>query len=362
MNYNIINIDVKNSMHKNRQFCVNFKDALVCHKDPKEVTYPEVQHVQVIHEGKEVMMGLDKQLQKVGQRIIYKSESIIEEPPADFIEDDVFLLYDNAGENYIHFFFDMFGRCYYFEELLKNNPNLKLGVLEDFYQEEGRNNFAKQWLDLYLEDKNIELVIFKKDKKYKVKNLILSNLFYWFPEQYGHEPILEMIKKVADKIPPIEVKSNGAYISRQDTIKRGWYHKKELKNEKEFIERVKNDLGYDILEMMDYTMKEKIQLTKSYKNIIQQSSASNINILFAAPESNSIILSNPKMGPWLNGKCEEFSHTSRSNLLLIDNVGEIVFPPNFKTEDQNNYPWTLTNIDGLIDTLHQINNNSIWES
>ena len=42
MSYKIINIDVRNSPHKHRQFCVNFENAIVCHKDPKEVTYPEV--------------------------------------------------------------------------------------------------------------------------------------------------------------------------------------------------------------------------------------------------------------------------------------------------------------------------------
>ena len=104
--------------------------------------------------------------------------------------------------------------------------------------------------------------------------------------------MLDMIKKVTDKIEPIEVKANGCYISRQDTIKLGWYHKRELENELELIEKIKSELNYDIIEMMNYTMKEKIQLSKSYKNIIQQSSASNINILFSKPGINNIILTN----------------------------------------------------------------------
>jgi hypothetical protein len=252
------------------------------------------------------------------------------------------------------------GRCFYYEELLKSKPNLKLGIPEDYYLEEGRSDFIKQWLDLYLEDKNVEIVVFEKNKTYQVKSLITSNLFYWFPEQYGHDTILDMIKKVTDRIEPIEVNSTGAYISRQDTIKRGWYHSRELLNEVEFIEQLQNNLGYDIIEMMDYNLREKIQLSKSYKTLIQQSSASNINVLFAASGSNSVILSNPQMGPWLNAKCQEFSNKSKSNLLLIDGVGECITKGYEDIADKNNYPWELTDIEGLIDLLSAIEDGSVW--
>ena len=59
-----------------------------------------------------------------------------------------------------------------------------------------------------------------------------------------------------------QVKSNGLYISRQDTVKRGWIHKRIIKNELELIDEIKNKLNYDIVEMMDMTMKEKIQISK----------------------------------------------------------------------------------------------------
>ena len=43
---------------------------------------------------------------------------------------------------------------------------------------------------------------------------------------------------------------------------------------KSLIDKIKEELGYDIIELMDYSLKEKIQIFKSYKNIVQQSSAS----------------------------------------------------------------------------------------
>jgi hypothetical protein len=136
-----------------------------------------------------------------------------------------------------------------------------------------------------------------------------------------------------------------------------------MQNELELINRIKSELDYDIIELMDYNLKEKIQIFKSYKTIIQQSSASNVNILFAAPESNSIILSNPRMGDWLNAKCYEYSLYSGSNLLLLEGVGELVVDPS-KPElaDRNNYPWYIPNLDGLMDVLKQIKDNSIWNS
>jgi hypothetical protein len=71
---------------------------------------------------------------------------------------------------------------------------------------------------------------------------------------------MEMIKKVASKIPAIKVNKKGCYISRQDTIKYGWYHKREMSNEKELIDKIKSELDYDIIEMMDYSLIEKAKI------------------------------------------------------------------------------------------------------
>ena len=69
------------------------------------------------------------------------------------------------------------------------------------------------------------------------------------------------------------------------------------------------------------------------------------------------------MGPWLNPKLEQFASQIGTNLLVIDNVGKYLteeLDPN--QEDKGNYPWKLTNIDGLMDIFQQINNDSIWDS
>jgi hypothetical protein len=358
--YSIIDIAVQNNPLKHRQYYGIFQDIYLTHKDncPTPSSYLEI-----YQNNKQVVFGFDWGIQSSGDRNTIYGNLTKDNFSFDYeITDNVFLFHDDAGCNYIHFFFNHLSRLVYFEELRKSNPQLKLGIIEDYYSNTDKWNYIKQWLDLQYGD-DIDIVVFKKNKTYKISSLVISNCFYGFPEPYGFDPMLDMIKKVVDKIEPIEVKANGCYISRQDTIKMGWYHKRELENELELIKKIKSELNYDIIEMMNYTMKEKIQLSKSYKNIIQQSSASNINILFSKPGINNTILTNPKMGPWLNEKCQQFSTKSGTNLLVLDDIGELIIgTEKDPTSDSNNYPWRITNVDGVIDILKKIDDGSIWEA
>lgn len=356
MSYKIINVPIKNNQLTHRHYCGIFQNVLLTHKDncPNPSFYLEV-----YQNTKQIIFGFDWDIQSSGN--INKVYGQLEKTNEYFdyeIKDDIFLFHDDAGGNYIHFFFNYLSRLVYFEELKKQNPKLKLGIISDYYNNTDKWSFIKQWLELQY-GQSVDVLVFEKDKTYKLESLIISNCFYGFPEPFGMDPMLDMIKSVTDKIDSINTKSNGCYISRQDTIKRGWYHKRELQNELELIEKIKSELNYDIIEMMDYTMEEKIQLSKSYKNIIQQSSASNINVLFSNPNTNNIIISNPKMGNWLNEKCQIFSVKSGSNLLILDGAGEIVIPDEVP-QDRNNYPWKLTDIDGIIDILKQVEDGSIW--
>lgn len=355
---NITRIDIPNSIHKFKQFYTTLSNAYVFHMEsPKDRTNPE--DVIVIHDNKKVKAGIHKDTQKMGDATTY-FEGVYPNPKHDEeIQDDIFLLYDDCGLNYAHFFFDFFGKCIYFDEIRKTNPNLKLGILEEFYKETGNSTFIKQWLDLYYQDQDIDIVIFKKDTQYKIKTLILPNSFYWFPEGHGEDYIIEKIIETVAKVPKIKTTTNGCYISRQDTIKRGWYHGRDLVNELELIDQIQNELGYDIVELMDYDIIGKIQIFKSYPIIVQQSSASNINILFSNKENTHVIISNPRMANWLNSKVMQFSQKSKANLLTLEGAGEYLSDHIEPNTDQGNYPWQLTNIEGIIEVLKQINNNEI---
>ena len=347
----IIQIPFPNSIHVNRQFCTVLDESYLKHIDSFSL--------EVYHNGKKVKAGIDKDTQKQGNPETYYLNEVNKDKSYDHeINDDILLLYDDAGVNYAHFFFDFFGKCLYFKEVKKYYPNLKLGILEDFYSETGNSTFIKQWLELYFK-KDVEIIVFKKDQRYKVKTLILPNSFYWFPEGYGDDFILEEVIKTVEKTPIIETKSKGCYISRQDTIKRGWYHSRELENELELIDKIKNELDYDIIELMDYDMVGKIQIFKSYKNIIQQSSASNVNILFSNKNNTNIIITHPKMEDWLGYKCNQFSNRSKTNLIFLNGGGILTAEQKEDQADGNNLAWKLDDIDSIIGVLKQIDKEEI---
>jgi hypothetical protein len=362
--YEIINVLIENTANPNRQFCVKFSDAFLTHIEPIRKVDIDYGYVDISHNGKKVRAGIDKELQKVGNKnVIYYDEIDSNVQFDEYVENDVFLLHDETGLNYAHFFFDYFGRCLYFDKLIEKMPNLKLGVLEDFYENKNNSSFIKEWIDLYYEGKDVDIFIFKKDKRYKVKNLIVSNVFYWFPEGYGHDPIVKAIVETVSKVPKIETNSNGCYISRQDTIKRGWYHKRELKNELELIQKIKDELQYDIIELMDYSLKEKIQIFKSYKNIIQQSGAANINVLFSDKSVNNIIISHPVMEGWLNFKCGQFVNYSGTNLITLDGGGECIATLEETGQtNKDNIPWKIEDVDSVISVIKQIDSEKIWNS
>jgi hypothetical protein len=350
MNFQRININLPKTINPQNDFCTLIKNPILKHKENDIKN--GIGWVDISHEGYLINTSNNNQS-------LYTSIEIVDELFDELINDEIFFLYDESGLNYIHHFFNFFGRCLYFDELLKTNPKLKLGILEDFYQEKGDNAFVKQWLDLYYQNKNIEIVVFKKHIKYKISNLILPNLLYGFPMSHGDDLITDRIVETAIKIPSKTPIKKGCYISRQDTIKRGWYHSRNLINELELIDKIKNELDYDIIELMDYDIIGKIQIFKSYKNIIQQSSASNINLLFSTKDNTNIIITHPKMEGWLGYKCQQFSNKSKTNLISLDGGGVCVAQLEEGQSDPNNLAWELFDIDSIIEVLKQIDRGEI---
>jgi hypothetical protein len=350
-------VNIPNNPHKHRQFYTTLNNVYLTHHNKDISDGSAMNLISITHNGKLVKAGIDKDVQKLGSGEIYYENKFNNSTNYDeVINEDIFLLYDDAGLNYAHFFFDLFGKCYYFDLLRKEKNNLKLGLPEEFWVDEGKNNFIKQWLKLYYGD-DLDVFVFKSNTSYNLtKNIYLPNCFYWFPEGYGHEPILDMIKKAVDKVTPIQVNKNGCYISRQDTIKYGWYHKRDLTNELELIDKIKSELDYDIIELMDYDIVGKIQIFKSYNNIIQQSSASNISIVFSNINTIHTILANPRMAPWMNFKLTQFSDYVKTNVICLNDVGQ----ETQQDQSDGNNIWELTNIDGIMDILKQIDSKEIW--
>jgi hypothetical protein len=110
------------------------------------------------------------------------------------------------------------------------------------------------------------------------------------------------------------------------------------------------------IETLDDTHKN---LFKSYKNIIQQSGASNINILFSNKNNTNIIITNPKLEDWLIFKINQFSLKSKSPLFSLNGGGQIIEELGDEWVDKGNAPWKLNDIDGLIEVLKKIDQNNL---
>lgn len=332
MSAEIIKIQLPKTFNPENDYCTINKNTFIIHTDPK------------------FNKGIASGWIKISQW---------EEEWNVFLKDDIFLLYDEAGLNYAHFFFNFFGKCLYFDELRKTIPNLKIAIPSDFYSEEGNSTFIKQWLDLYYQDNKPQIIVLDKNVTYLISTLYTPQTLYAFPMAGGDDYIIDKILETVAKVPTLTPVKNGCYISRQDTIKRGWYHSRELENEIELINKIKSELDYDIIELMDYDMVGKIQIFKSYKNIIQQSSASNINVLFSNKNNNNIIITHPKMEGWLGYKCQQFSNRSKTNLILLNDGGVLTTEQKEDQADGNNLAWMLPDIDSIIEVLKQIDKGEI---
>jgi hypothetical protein len=332
MNAEIIKIQLPKTFNPENDYCTVNRKVFVTHTDPQ----------------------FNKGIGSGWLKITHN-----EEEWGEVVLDELFLLYDEAGLNYVHFFFNFFGKCLYFDELRKTKPNLKLAIPSDFYSEEGNSTFIKQWLDLYYQDNMPDVFILEKNKIHLISTLYVPQTLYGFPMSHGDDYIIDKILETVAKVPTIPVTKNGCYISRQDTIKRGWYHSRELENELELIDKIKSELDYDIIELMDYDMIGKIQIFNSYKNIIQQSSASNVNVLFSNKNNTNVIITHPKMEDWLGYKCNQFSNRSKTNLILLNEGGILTAEQKEDQADGNNLAWKLGDIDSIIEVLKQIDKGEI---
>ena len=349
----ILNTPVLDNTHPHRHFCIELEDVAFQHRDPTITKGIGSDWLVGIWQGKKLILD-DKDGFKVGNPSSIVGAEIQTFDIEEVIQDTSFLLYDAAGLNYAHFFFDMFSRCLYYDELRKSNPQLQIVIPEDYYSEAGNSTFVKEWLDLYYKNNPPVIKVLQKGVGYKINKVIIPGAMYTFPEPFGDRFVISKIRETIAAIPPIETKSEGCYISRQDTKKRGWYHSRDLVNELELIEQIKGKLNYDIIELMDYNMIEKIQIFKSYKTIIQQSSASNISAIFSNPGTNTVIISNPRMG-WLSYKLQQFSDMIGFNLYTLEDVGRYLSEElNPNQIDKDNYPWELVDVEGVVELLEQI--------
>lgn len=278
-----------------------------------------------------------------------KDDDVVSEN-LNFIEDPCFLLFDDYFQNYLHYFTESFLKLKYFVLLKKEIKNLKLLMFDYVYDVD----FIKESFKLYLGsefDEIYESIIFiKSNNNFKLKKLLIPNKCYLWPDT-GELPdsLYDMFNIMSSKV-NVDCKKNGVYISRQDTIKRNWWHNRHLQNEIELIESFKNELNYDIIELMDLNLYDKIKIFKTYKNIFQTNSASMINLVFCEKNTNFHMITHPIYGEWSNPILRNMSCKLNINFHEYD-YGKIRYDIPKISSDVNNVPWEIINIPHLIDKI-----------
>jgi hypothetical protein len=253
------------------------------------------------------------------------------------IEDPCFILFDEYAGNYFHYLTDCFSKLEIFCKLKKNIPNIKIVIIEDHLDV----SYINESLHLFFENLD-EFLTILPNKKIKFKNLIVPKPTYYWPNIDIPDSVYYTLNMLSEKINQDIVKP-GIYISRQDTVKNSWWHNRNLKNELQLIDAIKNQLNYDIVELMDLSLQDKIKIFKSYKNIIQQNGASTANIFFCNRDINFHIISHPIIHRWANPILKNVSNHKGLNFYEY-NYGKICHDITPTSSDVNNIPWEIDDV------------------
>ena len=276
-------IDVGSYFHKHEIECLELDNVIVKHS-PKDLN--------IIHNGSRIFKYVNRRFYKnvlnSTENDVEISELCINQQHIDYeIDESCFLLHDDWGTNYAHYIMDTFPKCIYYD-ILKTR-GYDLSIIHAF--NDGNVTFVNESLKFF--DENCKIKVLDSEKYYNVKKLIIPSCFFMMghPDQQPIPKIIvDFYRKMSDKIEVSpKYKDKKIYISRQDVYKRNWWHNRQLLNELELIYRLK-DKGYEIVELMDLSFTEKIQLFKSAKKILQVCGASMFNMMFSTPNTEFVII------------------------------------------------------------------------
>ena len=327
-----INVDDKKQL-----FSYVLDDVIIARKN-----YPQILKIKKDNYDFSYLTLRNSALNNYGIHKYIKDDEVINEN-LYFIENPCFLLFDDYFENYLHYIVESFLKLKYFILLKKEIKDLKLLMFDYVYDVD----FIKESFKLYLGDEfeNVykNIIFIMPNDNIKINRLLIPNKCYLWPDT-GELPesLYDMFNVMSSKV-NIDTKKNGVYISRQDTIKKNWWHNRNLQNEIELIESIKNELNYDIVELMDLNLSDKIKIFKTY-------SASMINLVFCEKNTNFHMISHPIYGEWSNPILRNMSYKLNVNFYEY-NCGKIDSNIPSKCGNRDNIPWEIINISSMIEQI-----------
>jgi capsular polysaccharide biosynthesis protein len=152
---------------------------------------------------------------------------------------------------------------------------------------------------------------------------------------------------------PISMEYENIYISRKDVSSKKWMHYRVLLNENDIINKL-NEVGFREIQLMNYSVEEKIQIFKSAKKIIQTVGSNCYNLRFIEPKTWCCILYHPEYYCWSddlhrivnykNGVYKEYIDSCK----VVDNSNSY-YPDEYNTMKKKiDSPWKFTDIDNLV--------------
>lgn len=278
-------------------------------------------------------------------KVTHFEEKFVYENEIEKIETPILFLFDDYYANYLHYFLESFPKLNYFLKLKEKIPNLKLAMPDYFWN----TSFIKESISLYFNNDLSDIIVLNTNKTYDCDLMYVPCNIYLWPDKLNFSNIIfDSFKKLSDKISIDETKE-GVYISRQDVVKLGWWHDRHLKNELDLIEKMKSQFNYDVIELYNFDVYNKIKIFKTYKNIIQTSGAGMINLLFCKPLTKYHIISHP-LYSWPNPYLKNAANRLNVNFYEY-NFGKVYNEISSKCGNTDNKPWEIINISNMIEQI-----------
>lgn len=371
--YKFSDSDIVNQIYKNKVSCFSVDNCIIDLREfSKHPEYEQSRNIKVYSNNQRVKRYVNRN--PTTNALWYD-----EPAPTFFLEDefvdskgivfdgeidDLFFNYDYLEWQYSHFLTDVYPKMWYYPQLKRLCRNLKFGqirpILNFAYNLRDKSlktnlnlvsGFAHEITDFYLSHLGFEndFVPLEIGKIYHVKRLYLpvpftsQDAYPWPERQYE---MYNLLKKESKKVK--RNFSERVFISRNDTVKNGWFNLRYCVNEEEIAKAVVK-VGYESIELMPLNIFEKIKVYSTSKKIIQQIGSNCFNSVFSSENTTLYTLVHPHYRSWIPG-LENLSSKNGSKLVSItggiETLGLDGYPEQYKRDvDQ---PWKFTEINKLV--------------
>ena len=363
-----------NNIYKNKTACFELHDCIIDLREfGKHPEYEQSLNLKVYSDNRRIKKYINRNpetnaLWYVEDVPTYDIEDTITDLSDVIVDQEIselFFCYDYLEWQYSHFLTDVYPKMWYYPKLKDNFPDLKFGQIRPIvnfaYNLNDKtlntklnivSDFAHQITDFYLKYNSCEKDFFALEigKVYKINKLFIpvpftsQDVVEWPDVQMEmYELLIKESNKVVTEQFPKKV-----FISRNDTIKNGWFNLRHCINES-YISNALIPLGYEVIELMSLNIFEKIKVFSSADEIVQLVGSNCFNTVFVRPNTKIFTILHPYYTGW-SSMLDHLARMRDAKFIPFNENIEILglegYPDNYKKiPDQ---PWRLTDVNPLM--------------